>query len=107
MKNELFEKYSILRAVLTLAIPTMLSMLVTIIYNMADIFFVGQTGDANQVAAVSLAMPIFLLLMAFGNIFGIGGGAFISRLLGEPKIEEIKKTSAFSFYCCFKKILKI
>lgn len=100
MKKDLFEKYSIPKAVFTLAVPTMLSMLVTIIYNMADTFFVGQTGDANQVAAVSLAMPIFLLLMAFGNIFGIGGGAFISRLLGKRNLEEIKKTSAFSFYGC-------
>ncbi|AWW25600.1 MATE family efflux transporter [Acetobacterium carbinolicum] len=98
MKNDLFEKYPIPKAVLTLAIPTMLSMLVTIIYNMADTFFVGQTGDANQVAAVSLTMPIFFLLMAFGNIFGIGGGSYISRLLGERKISDIKHTSAFSFY---------
>lgn len=98
MKNDLFEKYPVPKAVLTLAIPTMLSMLVTIVYNMADTFFVGQTGDANQVAAVSLTMPIFFLLMAFGNIFGIGGGSYISRLLGERKINAIKHTSAFSFY---------
>lgn len=100
MKNELFEKYSVPKAVLTLAIPTMLSMLVTIVYNMADIFFVGQTGDANQVAAVTLTMPIFFLLMAFGSIFGIGGGSYISRLLGKHEIEEIKHTSSFSFYGC-------
>lgn len=59
MKNDLFEKYPIPKAVMTLAIPTMLSMLVTIVYNMADTYFVGQTGDPNQVAAVTLTMPIF------------------------------------------------
>ncbi|WKY48922.1 MATE family efflux transporter [Eubacteriaceae bacterium ES3] len=98
MKQDLFEKYPIPKAVMTLAIPTMLSMLVTIIYNMADTFFVGQTGDPNQVAAVTLAMPIFFLLMAFGNVFGIGGGAYISRLLGERRLEDIKHTSSFNFY---------
>jgi Na+-driven multidrug efflux pump len=98
MKNDLFEKYPIPKAVLTLAIPTMLSMLVTIVYNMADTYFVGQTGDPNQVAAVTLTMPIFFLLMAFGNIFGIGGGSYISRLLGERKIADIKHTSSFAFY---------
>jgi putative MATE family efflux protein len=98
MKNDLFEKYPIPKAVMTLAIPTMLSMLVTIVYNMADTYFVGQTGDPNQVAAVTLTMPIFFLLMAFGNIFGIGGGSYISRLLGERKIADIKHTSAFAFY---------
>ena len=98
MKNDLFEKYPIPKAVMTLAIPTMLSMLVTIVYNMADTYFVGQTGDPNQVAAVTLTMPIFFLLMAFGNIFGIGGGSYISRLFGERKIADIKHTSAFAFY---------
>lgn len=98
MKNDLFEKYPIPKAVMTLAIPTMLSMLVTIVYNMADTYFVGQTGDANQVAAVTLTMPIFFLLMAFGNIFGIGGGSYISRLLGEHRIADIKHTSSFAFY---------
>ncbi|WKY45890.1 MATE family efflux transporter [Eubacteriaceae bacterium ES2] len=98
MKQDLFEKYPIPKAVMTLAIPTMLSMLVTIVYNMADTFFVGQTGDPNQVAAVTLVMPIFFLLMAFGNIFGIGGGAYISRLLGERRTDDIKHTSSFNFY---------
>ncbi|WP_439097910.1 MATE family efflux transporter, partial [Brachyspira hyodysenteriae] len=51
-------------------------------------FFVGQTGDPNQVAAVSLCMPIYLLLMAFGNIFGIGGGSYISRKLGARDYES-------------------
>ena len=85
MKNniDVFEKYSIPKAVLTLATPTMLSMLVTIFYNMADTFFVGQTNDANQVSAVSLTTPIFTIIMALGNVFGVGGSSFISRALGQ------------------------
>ena len=99
IKNkDIFENAPIPKAVATLALPTMLSMLVTIFYNMADTFFVGQTGDPNQVAAVSLAMPVFILIMAVGNIFGVGGSSYISRSLGEGKLEEVKKTSAFCFY---------
>jgi putative MATE family efflux protein len=98
MNEDLFDKMPIKRAVATLAIPTMLGMLVNIFYNMADTFFVGQTGDANQVAAVSLTTPIFLLLMAVGNIFGIGGSSVISRKLGEKDREAVKHVSSFCFY---------
>lgn len=98
MNQDVFEKYTVKRAVFTLAAPTMLSMLVTVFYNMADTFFVGQTNDPNQVAAVSLATPVFLLLMAVGNIFGVGGSSFISRLLGEGNEKKVKKVSSFCFY---------
>lgn len=98
MKNDVFETYSVPKAAMTLALPTVLSMLVTIFYNMADTFFVGQTGDANQVAAVSLATPVFLLLMAVGNMFGIGGSSMISRLLGEQNGNKVKHVSSFCFY---------
>ncbi|MCD7800782.1 MAG: MATE family efflux transporter [Ruminococcus sp.] len=100
MKNniDVFEKYSVPKAVFTLATPTMLSMLVTIFYNMADTFFVGQTNDANQVSAVSLATPIFTIIMAVGNIFGIGGSSFISRALGQGNRNKVKNISSFCFY---------
>lgn len=98
MNKDVFENKSVPAAVAALAVPTVLSMLVTVFYNMADTFFVGQTGDANQVAAVSLAMPVFLFIMAVGNIFGVGGSSYISRSLGEGKHEEVKRTSAFCFY---------
>jgi Na+-driven multidrug efflux pump len=73
-------------------------MLVSVAYNLADTFFVGQLNDPYQVAAVTITMPIFLFLMAFGSIFGIGGGAFISRLLGIKDYENAKKASSFAFY---------
>ncbi|EKV58283.1 MATE family efflux transporter [Brachyspira hampsonii] len=97
-KIELFENYPVHKALMTLALPTILGMLVNVFYNMVDTFFVGQTGDPNQVAAVSLCMPIYLLLMAFGNIFGIGGGSYISRKLGLKDYDSVKKISSFSFY---------
>jgi multidrug efflux pump len=76
-----FETGSISKVVLKNAIPAIISMLVVLIYNMADTFFVGQTGDELQVAAVSLATPVFLLFMATGSLFGIGGTSIISRAL--------------------------
>jgi len=99
--KELFETLSVKKAVWTLAIPTMLGMIVMVLYNLADTFFIGQTGDSSQVAAVSLGMPVFLLLMAFGNLFGIGGSTSISRNLGEGKTEKAKNISSFSCWSAF------
>ena len=73
-------------------------MLVVVIYNMADTFFIGQTGDAMQVAAVSLATPVFMVFMALGNLFGIGGSSAISRALGEKNEQRARHISAF---CCY------
>ena len=97
-KTLVFSDYKIPKAVATLALPSMMGMLINIVYNLADTFFVGQTGDSNQVAAVSVAMPVFLFLLAVGNLFGVGGCAFISRSLGEGKREKIKTISSFCIY---------
>ena len=96
--TKIFSDYSVPKAVATLALPSMLGMLINIIYNLADTFFVGQTGDANQVSAVSLSMPLFFLFLAIGNLFGVGGCAFISRSLGEGKTDKIKTISSFCIY---------
>lgn len=96
--KQLFEEAPVSKAVAVMAIPTMISMLVVVIYNMADTFFIGQTGDPMQVAAVSLATPVFMVFMALGNLFGIGGSSAISRALGEKKIERARQISSF---CCY------
>lgn len=96
--TEIFENYSVPAAVRTLALPSMLGMLVNIVYNLADTFFVGQTGDSNQVAAVSVTMPLFLLFIACGNLFGVGGCAFVSRSLGEGNRDKVKTISSFCIY---------
>lgn len=93
-----FSEYKIPKAVGTLALPSIMGMLINIVYNLADTFFVGQTGDANQVSAVSVAMPLFLFFLAIGNLFGVGGCAFISRSLGEGKKDKIKTISSFCIY---------
>ena len=93
--DTLLGKAPIPRAVAAMAIPSVISSLVTVVYNLADTFFVGQTGDALQVAAVSLTNPIFILLMAFANMFGMGGSAIISVALGENNHQSVKKISSF------------
>lgn len=96
--TQIFESYRVPKAVAAMAIPSMLGMLINIVYNLADTFFVGQTGDSNQVAAVSVSMPLFLFFLAIGNLFGIGGCAFISRSLGEGRQDLVKKISSFCIY---------
>lgn len=78
----------------------MAAMLMVLIYNLADTFFIGQTHDALLVAAVSLATPVFLLFMAVGTIFGIGGTSVISRAMGEGRKEYAKKVSSFCMWGC-------
>ncbi len=82
-ENELMAKERVPKAVAVMAIPSVISSLVTVIYNMADTFFVGQTGDPLQVAAVSLTNPIFILFMAVANMLGMGGSAVASMAMGE------------------------
>ena len=97
-KIDIFENYPVYKALITLALPTILGMLVNVFYNMVDTFFVGQTNDPNQVAAVSLTMPIYLVLMSFGSIYGIGGASYISRSLGARNYDKAKQVSSFAFF---------
>ena len=98
MENELFEKTPVPKAYLKLAVPLVTSMIVTMVYNLADTFFISQTGDTDIIAAVSLCGPVFTMLMAFGNIFGQGGSSLISRKLGAKDAEGARRASAFCFY---------
>ena len=97
-EKELFETAPVPRAVATLAIPTIISQVVTMIYNLADTFFIGQIGNPYMVAAVSLVSFWFNLLTALGNLFGLGGSSLISRLLGAKQEKDIKYVSAFSIW---------
>ena len=97
-QDELMNSMKVSKAVAKMAIPSVISSLVTVVYNMADTFFVGQTGDPLQVAAVSLTNPIFILLMAFANMLGMGGSAVASMAMGEHDDKRVKNTSAFVTY---------
>ena len=92
------ERAPVSTAIIRLALPMMAAMLAQSIYNMTDIFFIGQTGNLNMVAAVSLVFPIFMLSQALGNIFATGGASYISRLLGTKNSREAQQVSAVSFY---------
>lgn len=97
---EVFEKAPVRQAVLQNALPAMAAMLMVLIYNLADTFFISQTHDDLQVAAVSLATPVFLLFMSAGTVFGIGGTSVISRALGEGRKEYAKKVCSFCMWSC-------
>lgn len=97
-EHELMGKLKVSKAVAKMAVPSVISSLVTVVYNMADTFFVGQTGDPLQVAAVSLTNPIFILMMAFANMFGMGGSAVLSMALGAKDERRAKNASSFVTY---------
>lgn len=96
--TEIFRDAPIPKAVFFNIIPSVISMIMVLVYNLADTFFIGQTKDAYMVAAVSLATPAFLIFMAIGILFGVGGTSLISRMLGEGKNERAKNASAFCFW---------
>ncbi len=96
--NELMKSIPIPQSVAKMAIPSIISSLVTVVYNMADTFFVGQTGDPLQVAAVSLTNPIFIRIMAFANMFGMGGSAAASIAMGENNKTRMKQVSSLITY---------
>lgn len=96
--TEIFRNAPIHKAVFYNIIPSVVSMLMVMIYNLADTFFIGQTKNPYMVAAVSLATPAFMIFMAIGMIFGVGGTSFISRMLGEGKEEKAKNASSFCFW---------
>ena len=95
---EIFENAPIPKAVFVNIIPSIISMLMVLIYNLADTFFIGQTKNALMVAAVSLATPAFLFFMAVGMLFGIGGTSLISRMLGQGRRREAGNACSFCFW---------
>lgn len=104
---DVFQGNSVPRAIAKFAIPTILSQLVTLLYNLADTFFVGHTNDPSQVAALTLSFPLFMTLTMVGNLFGIGANSFISRSLGQGEREKAAKASTFAFYGALMGVLVI
>lgn len=105
--KDVFEGRSVPAAIAKFAIPTILSQLVTLLYNLADTFFVGHTNDPSQVAALTLSFPIFMTLTMVGNLFGIGANSYISRSLGQGEKENASKASTFAFYGALTGVLVI
>ncbi len=92
---EAFNSMPVSKAVMSNALPAMITMLMFLTYNLADILFLGMAGDPYQVAAISLCTPLFMLFTAMANIFGMGGISVIARAAGEGRRDDIKKVSSF------------
>ena len=96
---KIFESESIPRAIAALSIPTVLSSLVTILYSLADTYFVGMLNNSVQNSAVTLSAPVLLAFNAVNNLFGVGSSSMMSRALGRKDYETARRSSAFGFYC--------
>ena len=96
----LFENSPVFRAIVSLALPSVLGQIILVIYNMADTYFVGLTGSDEKLAAVTVCMPAFMFLSAIANLFGIGGASVVSRMLGSGKRKEASMASSFAFWGC-------
>lgn len=100
INTEVFEQDSVSKALLKLALPTVLGQVIIVLYNMADTFFIGRTNNNEMITAVTLCMPAFMFISAIANLFGVGGSSVISRALGKNNRDRAKYTSAFSFWGC-------
>ena len=96
--EELFEKAPVKKVYYQLALPVVFSMIISMVYNIADTYFVAKTGNTDLVAGITVSSPLFMFMLAVGDIFGLGGSALISRLFGQKRYEESKHVSSFSFY---------
>lgn len=92
------EKAPVSQAIIHMAVPMIMSMVLDLIYNIIDAFFIGRLGNTAMLASVTLAFPILIVLMGVAQIFGVGGGTLIPRLLGEQNYEGAKKASSVNFY---------
>ena len=97
-KKELFETAPLPKAIASLAVPTIISQLVTMAYNLADAWFIGRTGNPLMIAAISMAFPVFMMTTGIANTFGLGGGSLLARLMGKGDLERAGRACAFSFY---------
>lgn len=86
------------KVLIKLSVPAIIAMLINAIYNIVDTMFVGRLGETSAIGAVSVAFPLFMLIGAVGQTFGVGGGAYISRLLGEKNKEQAERAAAIAFF---------
>ena len=97
-QERIFDTDRLIPTYFKLALPVVFSMVITLIYNLADTYFIARTNDTMLVAGVSLCAPLFTVLMAIGNIYGQGGSSLISRLLGSGDCDSAARVSAFCFW---------
>ena len=95
-EQQIFTEYPVPKAVATMVVPTIISQIITVIYNLADTWYVGLTGNAAAVAAISLCLPVYNIMTAFANLFGIGGSSVIARALGTDHMHRAQRAFALS-----------
>ncbi|HDE3344303.1 TPA: multidrug efflux MATE transporter MepA [Staphylococcus aureus] len=101
MKDEqlyYFEKSPVFKAMMHFSLPMMIGTLLSVIYGILNIYFIGFLEDSHMISAISLTLPVFVILMGLGNLFGVGAGTYISRLLGAKDYSKSKFVSSFSIY---------
>ena len=97
-RQELFASVPVPKALLTMAIPTIISQIINLIYNMVDAFFIGRTGNSYMMAATTLTLTLVMMNVALSNLFGIGGGSLVARLMGIRDTDDARRVSAFSVW---------
>ena len=95
-KTELFETTPVFQALTIMAVPTIISQLIVLIYNLADTWFIGQTDDPYMVAAAALVSTVFLMITGLSNLFGVGGGNLVVQLLGRRQEDEARRAASLS-----------
>ncbi|MBR6103252.1 MAG: MATE family efflux transporter [Ruminococcus sp.] len=89
------------KALAKMALPTVFSQVIILIYNLADTWFIGRTDDPYKIAASSLGLTVYLAAVALANVFGVGGGTLTVRLIGEKKEDDARRTAAYTMSSCF------
>ena len=95
-KTAVFETMPVERALAVMALPTIMSQVVSILYNLADTWFIGRTNNPYMIGASSLVLILFLTLVALANLFGAGGGSLMARQMGKGDLEGARKTASYS-----------
>lgn len=90
----------VLPAIIKLSLPVVMGMMVQVFYNLVDVFFVGLLHDPYQLAAVNLAAPIAMILMAIASVIGTGASSYISRSIGEQKLQRASQTLTTGLFAC-------
>ncbi|MBR0161253.1 MAG: MATE family efflux transporter [Oscillospiraceae bacterium] len=96
--EKLFKEQSVWRAIFSMAIPALLTIVIMIFYNLADMFFIAQLGDTAKVASVSIISPVFSIIMALATMIGVGGSTVIANAFGAGDTEKAKNAASLCFY---------
>lgn len=101
-KIKVLSEEKVIKAIFTMSIPVVLGMMIQVLYNLVDTFFIGKLQDANQLAAANITTPLFMIMMAIAGIVGTGAASYISRCLGEKKYDRANKTISTGIAICIR-----